>query len=278
MAILPDLAAMLNNALGSSPSAAPFYSGGIRNAMIFTSTLRQRINNPVVQEISQAARLGLTQADLGVDAADFVAGSTLANRPSIQASVTMGINPNNVTFKQPKRFTKKDTREGSVFFHFTNEQGQNNDVLTIAFKGNTGNIDRRGSLSTADEDAEVFAPTGSGVASADDNGAVAKILAWHNLYLLTREPVVLASTRENVQTITYISALFPRAFNFYGFYNNVLDFEEDARKPNSRNYSFEFTVTSTKPDLDHMIDDVFLALQNALLKPTGNATIVATTP
>jgi hypothetical protein len=45
-----------------------------------------------------------------------------------------------------------------------------------------------------------------------------------------------------------------------GFFSRVLEFEENAQKPNSRNYSFEFTVTSTFPDLDTVLQAITAVL------------------
>jgi hypothetical protein len=191
--------------------------------------------------------------------------------------VSMAINPNSVRFSQPKRWTKKDTREGSVFFHFTNNQGQNNDILTLEFAGNTGNIDRRGSLATPQRDPFAL-KSGTAVdrdlRAEQDTGALHKILTWHNLYLLTREPMLLEDGSENKFTISYISTLFPYALIFTGFYNTVLEFEENARKPNSRDYSFGFTVTEVSPPLDEALGMVASVLQDAELAASGTGTIL----
>ena len=261
MVLLPDVSAVLNNALGATNAAAAGYSGGVRNAMVFSSRLRK-----------EAGAIIRTEASLPESAApSFLDGIDVAG---VLRTISMPINPNMVRFRQPKRWTKKDTREGSVFFHFTNSRGQNNDVLTIELTGNTGNLDRRGSLSTAGEEAEAFAPTGTGVASEDDTGAIQKLLAIQNLYLLTREPMVLSDGYENTFTIDYISTMFPVAIRFKGFFNQVLEFEEDARKPNSRNYRFEFTVQDTSPPLDEVIGGIFTALQNSILGPDADGTIL----
>jgi hypothetical protein len=205
-----------------------------------------------------------------VVAGDFFQGA----RTGLQPEVIMGINPNTIRFRQPKRFTKKDTREGSVFFHFTNSRGQNNDILTMEFAGNTGNIDARGSQLTEQEKAQA-AQNGVALDSPpNDNGAIVKIAAWHNLYLLTREPMLLSDNTENVFSIIYLSQLFPQAIQFDGFYNQVLEWEDNARKPNSRDYRFEFTVTRTQPSLDELLDLVLTALEQAVLVPAGGATIV----
>jgi hypothetical protein len=189
--------------------------------------------------------------------------------PAFQPVIAMALNPKSVRFSQPKRFTKKDTREGSVFFHFTNTRGQNNDILTMSFTGNTGNIDRRGSVGTFNtpgtfsEDRDV--PDRSG----PDTGALAKLITWHNLYQLTREPMILADQTLNDFSIRYSSALFPIDIILHGFFSKVLEFEENASKPNSREYNFEFIVNETEPDLDQLL----VELGNVISTPPGAAAV-----
>lgn len=264
VALIPDFAGALNNAVNyQSPSGSP---GIKRNAMVFTSTLRTRADEQRVRSTNS-----FLTSEISVDAADFF---TSRNARSFMPRIAMALNPNSVKFTQPKRFTKKNTRNGTVFFHFTNDQCQNNDVLTLSFKGNTGNIDRRGSLTSAGQSADPFAPTGTAVPVDGDTGALRRILVWHNLYLLTREPMYFSDGIENDFVITYMSALFPQAIDFHGFFNQVLDFEENAKKPNSRDYSFEFTVTSTDPPLENMLDEITTVLDRAVLQPSSTAQIL----
>lgn len=259
MPLIPDLGALLNSALISNASRGPSYASGVRNAIVFTSSLRERA----------AGAQSLAELDQDV----FRLTSTLIASKALLPQVVMPLNPDFVTFRQSKRWTKKDTREGSVFFHFTNEQGQNNDVLTMEFKGSSGNIDRRGVLLT-DRQREEAAAQGTAISSAQqDTGAIAKILAFWNLYALTREPVLLPDRTENVMTITYISPLFPQTIDFFGFYNQVLDFDETAEEPNERKYRFEFTVTSSDPPIDTIIEDIFSVLQLSTLEPSSTGFI-----
>jgi hypothetical protein len=181
-----------------------------------------------------------------------------------QPTIYMAVNPNSIEWTQPKRFNKRDVRDGSVFFHFTNSKGQNNDVLTLRFSGSTGNINLAGSLGAYDsaQDAEnrkkgiSQTPAGAQGPGNIDTGAFYKFIVWHNLYQLTREPHVLTDGTENVWTIQYQSPLFPAQLRLEGFFNAVLQFTEEAGRPNSRAYSFEFTVTSTDPDLDEVLADI----------------------
>lgn len=176
---------------------------------------------------------------------DNIADDLFPGVASAMPVISMAINPKSVTFDQDKRWTKKDTRNGSVYFHFTNSKGQNNDILTISFSGNTGNLDLRGDLAQPE---------------TERTGALLKLKVWHNLYLLTREPILLSDNTVNVFSIEYTSQLLPVPITFRGFFNKVLDFSESADKPNSRDYSFDFTVTSTEPDLDTYLGEVTTAL------------------
>lgn len=228
----------------NAPSALGPQSGVV-SRWEFTSTLRltrqQQFNDRVNQQVAQLQ--GQTFSVPTPVATDFPLDSSMS-------VVTMAVNPKSVAFEQPKRWKKKDIRDGSVFFHFTNKKGQNNDILTISFRGNTGNIDLRGSIAE---------PLGG----ANDTGALNKLRVWHNLYQLTREPMLIGDHLENVFSITYTSALLPQPVEFRGFFNKVLDFEENADKPNSRDYSFQFTVTSTNPDLDELTRDILEVLETA---------------
>lgn len=199
----------------------------------FTSRLRQKL---------KVARSG--GADAVVGAAESRTISDIVSYYNLYYSmpeIRMVINPKSVQFSQPKRWTKKDTRDGSVFFHFTNRKGQNNDILTMSFQGNTGNIDLRNDLTLPRE---------------QGTPGLSKLKTWHNLYQLTREPMLLPDNSLNAFTITYNSQLLPVPIKFTGFFNQVLEFTESADKPNSRDYSFEFTVTSTTPDLDDYIAEI----------------------
>lgn len=178
--------------------------------------------------------------------------------------IIMEVNPKSVRFTQPKRYSRKDTLGGTVWYHFTNTKGQNNDVLTIDFRGNTGNIDRRGSLD----------PEAANGDAIDGTGALKKLIVWHNLYLLTREPMYLGNGVRNDFTISYISPLMPFAIDLVGFFTKVLDFEESADKPFSREYSMQFIVQRTSPDLDLILDHVSTVINASRIIPAGGANFV----
>lgn len=159
--------------------------------------------------------------------------------------VVMAVNPKSARFKQPKRFTRQDTLTGTVFHHFTNDKGQNNDILTISFAGNTGNISRIGKVGAELERSEY------------------KILAFHNLYQLTREPMLLSDGSKNEFYVDYLSSMLPFNIRFYGFWSAVMDWEESATKPNSRDYTMEFIVQSVSPDLDTLVPAILAYLQKS---------------
>jgi hypothetical protein len=151
--------------------------------------------------------------------------------------IEMGVNPNSVSWKQAKRITKRDTQEGSVYFHFTNSKGQNNDILTLDFRGNTGNIN----LSSSNPNVK------------NDTGAAKKLLMWHNLWALTREPMLLEDNTINEFMITYSSPVIPVDIMLIGFFSNVLEWVDTAEKPFSRDYSMSFTVQQVSPPLEELV-------------------------
>lgn len=179
-------------------------------------------------------------------------------------SLALRVNPHNVTFKQGKRITKRNTQGGTVYMHWSDEYGQNNDVLEMQFRGRTGNINLRrdpaakkatgvaGWTAQALQDTANWL-TGSSPENADQykNQGGAKLFTWGRLYQLTRMPMVDRSTgKANIFFISYRSPLFPRPILLTGFFNNVLDFGETAENPFLVEWSFSFIVQRTIPDLD----------------------------
>lgn len=176
------------------------------------------------------------------------------NMPVIQ----MAINPQTIKWTQHKRVTKRDTMEGSVFFHFTNERNQNNDILTMSFTGKTGNINTQANL------ADVY-----------NTGANLKLRIWHELYALSREPLLLSKQTTGLDIpdglrneffITYRTPLMPIQITLIGFFSKVLEFTESAQDPHNRDYNFDFTVTNTSPSLDDLS-----GLMNSASSTVGSA-------
>lgn len=185
--------------------------------------------------------------------------------------IALRVNPHNVSFKQTKRVTKRNTQGGTVYTHWSDEYGQNNDVLELQFRGRTGNInlrkDPQAKKSWAGQALQDFANwlTGASPEDADKyrNQGGAKLFTWARLYTLTRMPMVDKSTgKKNVFYIVYRSPLFPRPIQFRGFFNNVLDFSETAENPFLVEWGFTFVVQQTIPDLDALSDYVVAVLTN----------------
>jgi hypothetical protein len=186
--------------------------------------------------------------------------------------VIMAVNPQNVSFRQTKRVTKKNTAGGTVYFHWTDENGQNNDVLEMQCKGVTGSILNRADRDTSNAATRALGALASAIAGGPQaqpgtpNMGRTKHLVWARLYSLTRTPMIDPDTKEpNVFECFYRSPLFPAPVLFQGFFNNVLEFGEDAKDPWLVPWSFSFIVQRTNPSLDVISQ----YLSNALTNP-GN--------
>lgn len=189
-------------------------------------------------------------------------------------SIALRVNPHNVSFKQNKRVTKRNTQGGTVYMHWSDEYGQNNDVLEMQFRGRTGNINLRRNPDAKKADGLGGLPaqglqalanwlTGASPENADQykNQGGAKLFTWSRLYQLTRMPMIDRSTgKKNIFYIVYRSPLFPRPVVFTGFFNNVLDFSETAENPFLVEWSFTFVAQSTMPDLDTLSEYIVAVL------------------
>lgn len=232
MAIEIPVVQTIGGLLNQGPAEA---IGGpdLREGWLFSSTLRQLAQGPPEPDSPSLGKFA----------------ETYASQPNLLTSVQMKVNPSSVSFQQTKRIVKKDTRRGSVYFHFSDDKGQNNDILVIQFRGNAGNIDLRGSVAQP---------------SSGDTHARDRLIVWHNLYSLTREPVLIADRLVNEFTISYSSPAIRVPVTFTGFYSKVLEFTEDALKPNSIEYSFEFTVTKSEPDMGELVGHISEALDSKI--------------
>ena len=83
-----------------------------------------------------------------------------------------------------------------------------------------------------------------------------KLLVWHNLWNLTRERILLDDNTINEFMITYTSAAIPVEIMLIGFFSSVLEWDDSAEKPNSKDFSFSFTVQEIIPDLDDIVKAV----------------------
>lgn len=232
------------NDLGSAGSL----SDVARNPFVFDSDLRRSIRGQASTQLHAAQQIQSTiAAKSSLDTSKLSQNKVLTAQSNAQTidltnqlssvnagPVTLLINPSSIEFDQPKRYERQDTMAGTVFHHFTNDKGQNNDILTIRFQGSTGNIYRGGN----DDEAR--------------QRAVARLKIWHSLYQLTREAILNTNGEQNRQYVTYTSPLFPRVIEFTGFWTHVLRFSETGRKNRSRDYSMEFIVQDTNPSLDEI--------------------------
>jgi len=244
-----------------------------RQAMSFTSSARRRILLNLADQISEvktAQKRSFEQTLQIPQNPNQIPAGTLGSREDLLSLneqldkalpvISMAINPNSVEFDQPKRYARQDVQRGTVFHHFTNNQGQNNDVMTIRFQGNTGNISRN----TKDQVAL--------------SKAIDRLQIWHNLYQLTREPILLSDGSTNIFYVSYYSPLFPVNIEFAGFFTQVLKFTENAKKPNSRDYSMEFIVQSTSPDLNTIHTTILdFVTQQAVATPSNTSTNLSST-
>jgi hypothetical protein len=182
-----------------------------------------------------------------------------------ESPIQLRINPHAVNFKQPKRITKKQTQAGTVYMHWSDENGSNNDILELQFKGRTGNINIKqdpppnntfvGNALNNLANSLSNNPPGQGRTPTQGAG---KLYTWARLYQLTAAPKLdflpvgntANVTRQDVTSyILYRSPLFPQGIRFDGFFNNVLDFGEVAEQPWLIEWSFSFVVQKTNPPL-----------------------------
>lgn len=251
MTLMPDFTAALGQTIFGEGGKS--FTDPNRVPMIFTSLKRLRAGG-----IDTSARLsGIESQSPELQLSEYTLSATPVS--GIMTAIEMAVNPNSISFRQPKRITKRDTQEGSVFFHFTNSKGENNDILTVDFRGNTGNLDIRGDIAT---DRGLFSTQGG-----FNTGANRKLAVWHNLWALTREAMLLDDNTRNEFMIQYSSIGMPVEIFLIGHYSNVLEFSENADKPFTRDYSMSFTVQEIVPTLD----DIASLIQEITIDTTSTA-------
>lgn len=207
----------------------------------------------------------------------FVLHSTWRQKRGISPLV-MKMNPSTVTFSQSKRTSERKTQAGSVFFHWTNVRGENNDVLQVEFSGQTGNINLRSGVNNqswlgdkvgkvndwlnetfgddpeAPEGALGLEPTGV----ARDLSGASRLANFWNLHALTTEPILdVMDGTANVSFIQFSSPLFGNSsIRLEGHFSRVLDIADDATNPFNKNYSFGFTAIATSPSVTQIYNSV----------------------
>lgn len=193
--------------------------------------------------------------------------------------VSLSMNPSSVSFRRPKRTTERKTQGGSTFFHWTDSSGRNNDIMTMDFRGQTGNINLRRAArlkynalgsegvnwvndkinqfeDLASKQDSLIAPAPVG-ADKDMSGATKLVKFW-DLYKLTTEPMLDPTTGLPIlSTLYYASPLFGNMYvKFYGHFNSALEFEDTADSPFNKMWSFGFTVTSSQPSMNHIYEAI----------------------
>jgi len=281
-AFIPNFAGELQNLVHAE--AALGSPAGSRAAMIFTSDKRlydaddsRWAGQSQINGIMRAVNRGLGQG-LTTQGAPQIQRTQSKN--GIQTYIKMLVNPKSIRFSQPKRYSRVDGVGGTVFHHFTDDLGRDNDVMTISFTGSTGNLDRRGSLGAPDR---VPGALQSGTAidqkllAQQDTGALDRLLSWHNLYALSRETRLFTAVDrlwENRFYITYLSALFPIQIDFVGFFTKALDFSEEGTKPYSRDYQMEFVAEESDPPLEDFIAQLAQRIAAVKENPTATAQLL----
>lgn len=234
------------------------YGDAQRVPFEFSSTLRELLGVLIDAESqtqfdAALAGFNLTEQEALAVLNRFAPGNTV---PVISTLV----NPKSIRWAQPKRISRKDVRNGTVFFHFTDDNGQDNDILTLELSGTTGNIDLRG---------DNFP-----IPATQDIAARRKLEIFQNLYTLTREPRIIPPNTVNEFNISYQTKAFPAPITFFGFFNKVLEFEETADKPNSVDWSMSFTVQRTEPDLNDIVQTTLnLIDEQTVPQPNPDSTL-----
>jgi len=207
--------------------------------------------------------------------------------------VAMQVNPTSVSFRQDKRITERDTQEGKVFFHWSTQLGTNDDVLRMEFNGQTGNIGLRtgtrgqgffGSSQAANTAGNWLSSTLSDMAGGSnsedpgtmraqganvDTSGASKLANFHNLWSLTREPVLDVVTGTPVYYyITYSSPLFGNSLiTFVGHFSRSLEVTDDANEPFNRRYSFGFVAHGSYPSPSQLYATITQNLSQTFINP-----------
>ncbi len=209
--------------------------------------------------------------------------------------ISMLMNPTSVSFKQNKRITRKDTQGGATFFHWTNQNGSNNDILQMEFSGMSGNINlnrgaytKGGFLSTAtgyvnkasdwmnQKLSDGSAAVESGLSlqpkgTVKNQAGVSKLASFWSLYSITREPVLDPEFKSPVYTyICYSSPLFGNtSITFVGHFDRVMDIQDVAEEPFNKRWSFGFTATGSNPTLDKIYTTMIYCLSQSYSNDLG---------
>jgi hypothetical protein len=216
-------------------------------------------------------------------------------RRKFMRGVAMLVNPTTVSFRQDKRTTERDTQEGKVFFHWATQAGTNDDVLRMEFNGQTGNINIRtgtrgqgvfGASQGASDFGNWLSSTLSDISGSNnwedpgtlrvmganiDTSGASKLANLHNLWSLTREPVLDVVTGSPVYYyITYASPLFGNSLiTFIGHFSRPLEITDDASNPFNKRYSFGFVAHGSYPSPAHLYATILQNLSQTFINAIG---------
>ena len=196
--------------------------------------------------------------------------------------LSMSVNPNSVSFRQPKRITERKTQGGSTFMHWTDSSGRNNDILQLDFRGQTGNLNLRraarlkydtvgsGAVDWLNEKVNQFEDWATQpdsvtqpvpVGSDKDMSGATKLVRFWDLHKLTTEPVVDALSNPVYSVIYYSSPAFGNLYvKFIGHFSSALEFEDIADQPFNKTYSFGFTVEAAQPSMSKIYEAISFAI------------------
>ena len=257
-AISSILSAVSNGGPGQSSN------GEHRVPMEFTSTFRRR--NLQQQERDDVSR---RTESLAASVPTELGGGALppARYPHFQdltgqlngamSVIRMKVNPHTIEISEDKRYGTQETMEGNVFHHFTNSKGQNNNLATITFQGNTGDI------------------SGQGASKKERLESLSRLKIFHELWQLTREPMSLIDVtgymERNRFYITIVSPALPVPVEFIGFFTEVLKWSESAEKPFSKDYSMSFIVEEVVGGYGGGMNELSSRIDEVITKATATA-------
>lgn len=172
--------------------------------------------------------------------------SNLTDVISSTSVISMLMNPDSMTWNWPKRIQRMRRSGGTTFFFHTNAAGSSLDVLEIELNGSTGNIEQ---LITSPTLSEGVAQQGVSFGYTDPQPRD-KLLLWHKLWGLSREPDVVKSSGQflrNYMYMSYVTPLIPYPVLMEGHFESALGFRENADEPASRPWTDKFVVEAMYP-------------------------------
>jgi hypothetical protein len=177
-----------------------------------------------------------------------------ASWQALNAQVEMLLNPNQLSIQQDKRIARSDVRGGTVFYHGVNRTGEDNDILTLAIKGSSGDIRLPtphpvGALSDPQEDAERER-------ALEENWAdtvYLRYVEFWKLVQLSRERILLDDGSRNEFRLSAVGLSYMVVVTFFGFFSKPITWTESANSKGTVEWECEFTVNRIVPDWDDYV-------------------------